>query len=144
MNRPMAKPTPELLRNVSLFSDLDEKDLRSLADEFSERRFSAGDTVSLGGDGRGARPGGRQAGPRLLVRRDRADRPSPADGHGDGHNRAAHLWASGLRVPAVRRGPPGRRVETARGDGGPPRDRRVPVAEPQVSTRARPRATRSS
>jgi CRP-like cAMP-binding protein len=51
MNRPMAKPTPELLRNVSLFSDLDEKDLRSLADEFSERRFSAGDTVSLEGEG---------------------------------------------------------------------------------------------
>jgi CRP-like cAMP-binding protein len=47
----MAKPTPELLRNVSLFSDLDEKDLRSLADEFSERRFSAGDTVSLEGEG---------------------------------------------------------------------------------------------
>ena len=51
MNRPMAKPTPELLRNVSLFSDLDEKDLRSLADEFSERRFSSGDTVSLEGEG---------------------------------------------------------------------------------------------
>ena len=51
MNRPMAKPTPELLRNVSLFSDLDEKDLRSLADEFSERRFSPGDTVSLEGEG---------------------------------------------------------------------------------------------
>jgi CRP-like cAMP-binding protein len=47
----MAKPTPELLRNVSLFSDLDEKDLRSLADEFSERRFSSGDTVSLEGEG---------------------------------------------------------------------------------------------
>ena len=51
MNRPMAKPTPELLRNVSPFTDLDEKDLRSLADEFSERRFSAGDTVSLEGEG---------------------------------------------------------------------------------------------
>jgi CRP-like cAMP-binding protein len=47
----MAKPTPELLRNVSLFSELDEKDLRSLADEFSERRFSGGDTVSLEGEG---------------------------------------------------------------------------------------------
>lgn len=47
----MAKPTPELLRNVSLFSDLDEKDLRSLAEEFSERRFSAGDTISMEGEG---------------------------------------------------------------------------------------------
>jgi len=45
----MAKPTPDLLRNVRLFSGLDDKDLRSLAEEFSERRFSAGDTVALEG-----------------------------------------------------------------------------------------------
>lgn len=51
MNRPMAKPTPDLLRNVSLFSDLDEKDLRSLAEEFSERRFAAGEKVSMEGEG---------------------------------------------------------------------------------------------
>lgn len=47
----MAKPTPDLLRNVSLFSDLDEKDLRSLAEEFSERRFAAGEKVSMEGEG---------------------------------------------------------------------------------------------
>jgi CRP/FNR family transcriptional regulator len=47
----MAQPTPDLLRNVSLFSTLDEKDLRSLSEEFSERRFSAGDTVALEGAG---------------------------------------------------------------------------------------------
>lgn len=47
----MAKPTPDLLRNVSLFSDLDEKDLKSLAEEFSERRFSAGEKVSMEGAG---------------------------------------------------------------------------------------------
>jgi CRP-like cAMP-binding protein len=51
MNRAMAKPTPELLRNVSLFSDLEEKDLQSLSQEFSERRFSAGDTISMEGEG---------------------------------------------------------------------------------------------
>jgi CRP-like cAMP-binding protein len=51
MNRAMAKPSPDLLRNVSLFSDLDERDLQSLAEEFSERRFSAGDTISLEGEG---------------------------------------------------------------------------------------------
>jgi len=51
MNRPMAKPTPDLLRNVRLFSDLDEKDLESLADEFNERRFSAGDKIALEGEG---------------------------------------------------------------------------------------------
>jgi CRP-like cAMP-binding protein len=47
----MAKPTPALLRNVRLFSDLDERDLESLADEFNERRFSAGDKVALEGEG---------------------------------------------------------------------------------------------
>ena len=51
MNRPMAKPTPELLRNVSLFSGLDDRELESLADEFNERRFSAGDSVALEGEG---------------------------------------------------------------------------------------------
>ena len=51
MNRPMAKPTPELLRNVRLFSELDERDLESLAEEFNERRFAAGDKVALEGEG---------------------------------------------------------------------------------------------
>ena len=51
MNRPMSKPTPALLRNVRLFSDLDERDLESLADEFSERRFSAGEKIALEGEG---------------------------------------------------------------------------------------------
>jgi len=47
----MAKPTPDLLRNVRLFSVLDEKDLESLADEFNERRFAAGDKIALEGEG---------------------------------------------------------------------------------------------
>ena len=47
----MAKPTPALLRNVTLFADLDERDLESLAQEFNERRFSAGDKVALEGEG---------------------------------------------------------------------------------------------
>ena len=48
---PMAKPSPDLLRKVGLFSDLEEKDLASLANEFNERRFSAGDTIALEGAG---------------------------------------------------------------------------------------------
>jgi CRP-like cAMP-binding protein len=51
MNRAMAKPSPELLRNVGLFSALEEKDLTSLADEFNERRFSPGETIALEGAG---------------------------------------------------------------------------------------------
>jgi CRP/FNR family transcriptional regulator, cyclic AMP receptor protein len=47
----MAKPTPELLRNVPLFSALDDNELESLADEFNERRFHAGDSIALEGEG---------------------------------------------------------------------------------------------
>jgi CRP-like cAMP-binding protein len=47
----MAKPTPDLLRTVPLFSALDDKELTSLADEFNERRFSAGDSIALEGEG---------------------------------------------------------------------------------------------
>jgi CRP/FNR family transcriptional regulator, cyclic AMP receptor protein len=51
MNRLMSKPSTALLRNVRLFSDLDERDLESLADEFNERSFSAGQKVALEGEG---------------------------------------------------------------------------------------------
>lgn len=47
----MAKPTPELLRNVSLFSGLDDRELSSLAEEFNERRFKAGQQITLEGEG---------------------------------------------------------------------------------------------
>ncbi|CAN5755774.1 hypothetical protein BH18ACT13_BH18ACT13_18470 [soil metagenome] len=47
----MAKPTPDLLRKVPLFAGLDDKELTSLADEFNERRFSAGDRIALEGEG---------------------------------------------------------------------------------------------
>jgi len=46
----MAKPSTDLLRHVRLFAELDEKDLRSLAEEFSERRFSAGEKIALEGE----------------------------------------------------------------------------------------------
>ena len=47
----MSKPSADLLRNVRLFSELDERDLESLAEEFNERRFAAGDKVALEGEG---------------------------------------------------------------------------------------------
>jgi len=50
MNRAMANPSPDLLRNVGLFSALEEKDLESLAAEFSERRFAAGSKVAMEGE----------------------------------------------------------------------------------------------
>ena len=47
----MAKPSPDLLRKVPLFSGLDDKELSSLANEFNERRFSPGDSIALEGEG---------------------------------------------------------------------------------------------
>ena len=46
----MDTPSPDLLRNVGLFSTLDDKDLQSLGDEFSERRFAAGSKIALEGE----------------------------------------------------------------------------------------------
>ena len=97
MNRPMAKPTPALLRNVPLFSDLDERDLESLAEEFNERRFSAGDKIALEGEGGlmffvvesgelSVEVHGEPVvhdGPGRVVRRDRTHRPAAA--HRDRH-----------------------------------------------------------
>jgi len=47
----MAAPT-DLLKRVPLFKNLDEKQLRSLASEFRERRFGDGDELT--GQGQGA------------------------------------------------------------------------------------------
>ena len=47
----MANPSPDLLRGVNLFSGLDDRELESLAEEFNERRFVAGDKIALEGEG---------------------------------------------------------------------------------------------
>jgi CRP/FNR family transcriptional regulator, cyclic AMP receptor protein len=47
----MAKPTADLLRGVTLFSGLDDRELENLANEFNERRFSPGDKIALEGEG---------------------------------------------------------------------------------------------
>jgi CRP-like cAMP-binding protein len=46
----MAAPT-ELLRSVPLFSELDDAHLDRLADEFSKRTFSTGDSIATEGEG---------------------------------------------------------------------------------------------
>ena len=46
----MAAPR-ELLRSVPLFAELDDKHLDQLADEFSKRTFSSGDTIATEGEG---------------------------------------------------------------------------------------------
>lgn len=46
----MAKPSPELLRGVHLFSEVDDAFLERLSSEFMERRYAAGETLAEEGE----------------------------------------------------------------------------------------------
>ena len=50
-NSAVAKGTAEMLKQVPLFSDLDDKELAQIAGTLRERRFAAGDTVTQEGAG---------------------------------------------------------------------------------------------
>ena len=45
----MARPSPETIAKIPLFSDLEPRELRRIADSFKEREFAAGDTISTEG-----------------------------------------------------------------------------------------------
>jgi CRP-like cAMP-binding protein len=47
----MAQPSLELIRGISLFSDLSDKDAQQLAADFVERRFKAGQDIATAGEG---------------------------------------------------------------------------------------------
>jgi CRP/FNR family transcriptional regulator, cyclic AMP receptor protein len=47
----MAKAPVELIKKVPLFSDLDNRELKEIADSMKERTFNAGDTVTEEGKG---------------------------------------------------------------------------------------------
>jgi CRP-like cAMP-binding protein len=47
----MAKAPVELIKRVPLFSDLDNRELKEIADSMKERLFNAGDTVTEEGKG---------------------------------------------------------------------------------------------
>ena len=47
----MARASADTLKKVPLFSGLDDKELRQIADTMQERRFSAGSTVTQEGAG---------------------------------------------------------------------------------------------
>jgi CRP-like cAMP-binding protein len=47
----VAKPTTETLRKVSIFADLDDRELRHIAESFKERRFPEGHTIASEGKG---------------------------------------------------------------------------------------------
>ena len=50
-NCAVAGASPEILRKVPLFADLDNNDLEQIASSMRERRFEAGDTVTQEGAG---------------------------------------------------------------------------------------------
>ena len=47
----MARPALETLKQVPLFSGLENRDLERIADSFKERKYSAGDTIASEGQG---------------------------------------------------------------------------------------------
>lgn len=50
-NSAVAKASPEMLKKVPLFADLDGRELQQIASSMRERRFGAGDTVTQEGAG---------------------------------------------------------------------------------------------
>ena len=50
-NSAVAKASPEMLKTVPLFADLDDRELQQIAASMRERRFAAGDTVTQEGAG---------------------------------------------------------------------------------------------
>ena len=50
-NSAVAKPSPDMLKQVPLFADLDARELGQISSSMRERRFAAGDTVTQEGAG---------------------------------------------------------------------------------------------
>ena len=46
----MSKPSPELIRGVPVFTDLDDAAAARLADDFIERQFAPGDVIATEGE----------------------------------------------------------------------------------------------
>ncbi len=47
----MAQPSPELIRGIPIFADLDDGSIKQLADDFMERDFAAGQSMATEGEG---------------------------------------------------------------------------------------------
>jgi len=47
----MAQPSPDLIRAIPIFADLDDAAVTQLASDFIEREFSAGDAIATEGQG---------------------------------------------------------------------------------------------
>lgn len=47
----MARPTPDLIRGIPMFADLDNSAINQLADDFMEREFAEGQSIATEGEG---------------------------------------------------------------------------------------------
>ena len=47
----MARPSPDLIRGIPMFAELDERSVEQLADDFMEREFDAGQSMATEGEG---------------------------------------------------------------------------------------------
>jgi CRP-like cAMP-binding protein len=47
----MAQPSPELIRGIPIFADLDDSSVAQLATDFIEREFNAGQEIATEGEG---------------------------------------------------------------------------------------------
>ena len=110
--------TRRTLKHVPLFHGLNDKQLKTLANNFTERSFREGQELTAEGKGGagffviesgearvtvdGARSAHARA--RRLLRRDRADRRRPPDRDDHGDDRRQELRPHVVAVPAARRG----------------------------------------
>ena len=121
----------ELIKNVPLFHGLNDKQLKALANNFTERSFREGQELTAegtGGAGFFVIESGEarvtvdgqdraHAWRRGLLRRDRADRRRAPDRDHHRDERRQELRPDVVAVPAARRGERLDRLAAARGDG---------------------------
>ena len=121
----------DVIKQVPLFKGLSDKELKTLANNFTERAFKAGQELTSEGQGAAGffviESGEaavtvdgevrRKLGERRLLRRGRADRRWAPDRDDHGDQRRQELRADALAVPPARRGERVDRLAAARGDG---------------------------
>jgi CRP-like cAMP-binding protein len=47
----MAQPSPDLIRGIPIFSELDDASVKQLSSDFIEREFTAGQNIAIEGEG---------------------------------------------------------------------------------------------
>ena len=113
----MASPSPELIRGIPIFADLDDASVSQLASDFVEREFKPDAAIATEGEGglnffvvesgtAEVTVGGKQVGtlgPGVVLRRDRARRQVGPLGDRDRDLATPGLRASRVELPQLRR-----------------------------------------